>query len=293
MSTPGAAQYVRLFRSVWQITTGLIRRHPKLLLPFATIGVLDALVLTLAYLSPREPFQALLAPPIRAFWGDRFLHYPSNFFVLPKLYEYGHILMLAGAGVIMIGTAVGMLAQANQGRSPQFWANAWRATKRYVTIFWIWLVGFVAVMLLVKGLRLLVFTTYDTTLKASLPPRSVMLEVVLWLSILGALVVEALWVYAMPVAMLEGQRWWRSLAASCRLAGPLFVPTFLLVFVPSTLVFSITILKQQLGPLMRLVAPEVALWVMALGVVYSLIVEWAVTTSATVMYLVQRDSRKP
>lgn len=290
METTAAVQYFRLVRLVWEITAGLVRRYPKLLAPFFVMGGLDALVLLVAYLAPRQPFNEVLAPPIRAFWGERFLHYPSNFFVLPKLYEYGHILILAGIGVVMLGTAIGMLAQANRGRPPQFWANAWQATKRYVTLFWVWLVGFVLVTLVIKGLRLLVFTAYDTTLKASLPPRPLMLEVVLWLSILGALAIEALWIYALPVAMLEGQRWWRSVVASCRLSGQLFVPTFLLVLLPSTLIFSITVLKQQLGSLMRHVAPEVTLWVLALGVVYAIVVQWAVTTSTAVMYLVQKDS---
>ncbi len=283
------AQYLGALRSVWQITSGLMRRYPILWLPFLMIGLSDAVVLALAYLAPRQPFDALLAPPIRAFWGERFLHYPSNFFILPKLYEYGHTLVMAGIGVVMTGTAIGMVEQANRGQQPRFVSNAVRTIKRYVTLFWVWMAGFFLSTLLIKGARFMVFAAYDTTLRAMLPPRTVLLDVVLWCSVFAAIAIEALWVYALPIAVLEGQRWWRSLTASFRSATDFWGPTYLLVLVPSSLLFSVMMLKQQIGTLMRFVAPEATVWVLVLGVVYSLVAEWAITMSATVLYLVRKE----
>ncbi len=283
------AQYFSALRSVWQIASGLMRRYPVLWLPFLVIGLSDVMVLALACLAPRQPFDALLAPPIRAFWGDRFLHYPSNFFILPKLYEYGHTLVMAGVGVVMTGAAIGMAEQANRGQQPRFLSNVVRAIKRYVTLFWVWTAGFFLSTLLIKGARFMVFAAYDTTLRTMLPPRAMVLDVVLWCSVFAAIAIEALWVYALPIAVLEGQGWWRSLRASFRSAIEFFGPTYLLVLVPSSLLFSVMILKQQIGTLMRFVTPEVTVWVLVFGVVYSLVAEWAITMSATVLYLMRKE----
>ena len=66
----------------------IFKKYPRTALPLLIMGILDFVALYLLYLAPQRPVSVLLAPPVRAFWGEQFLHYPMNLFLLPKLYHW-------------------------------------------------------------------------------------------------------------------------------------------------------------------------------------------------------------
>ena len=66
----------------------LVRRYPIIVAPFIGVAMFEGFVLAVLFLAPRPPLSMALAPIIRAFWGEQFLHYPTNFLLLPKIFEY-------------------------------------------------------------------------------------------------------------------------------------------------------------------------------------------------------------
>ena len=86
----------------------LIKNNTSLILPFLIVALLDAVALALIFFAPRPPIASFLAPPIRKFWGDQFLHYPQNFVLIPKLFNYAHILTSFTFGIIMTGIFIKM-----------------------------------------------------------------------------------------------------------------------------------------------------------------------------------------
>ncbi len=63
----------------------------SLLIPFIILFIVDIILISVLYLSPRYPLSVLFAPPIRKLWGSQFLHYPMNFMLLPKLFYYARL----------------------------------------------------------------------------------------------------------------------------------------------------------------------------------------------------------
>src|SRR3989338_4563138 len=62
--------------------------RPIILLPFMTIAFIQLVILELLYFAPRFPMSAFFNPIVQTLWGEKFTHYPNNFIVLPKLFQY-------------------------------------------------------------------------------------------------------------------------------------------------------------------------------------------------------------
>lgn len=95
----------------------MVARHKSLMLPFFFLYVCNILALVTLYLSPRKPLAAIFAPPIRKIWGEKFLHYPHNFLLLPKLYNYAHLAISLTIGLLI--TAIFVNAFQRMYANPQ------------------------------------------------------------------------------------------------------------------------------------------------------------------------------
>ncbi|MCM8813807.1 MAG: hypothetical protein NC924_07740, partial [Candidatus Omnitrophica bacterium] len=71
--------------SIWKQSLALFVQHPGALAPLIFLTLCEAGILALWFYAPRAPLSVVLAPPIRAFAGEHFLHYPANFLLLPRL----------------------------------------------------------------------------------------------------------------------------------------------------------------------------------------------------------------
>ena len=58
----------------WQDTFVLLNKYRSIFVPFFITVVLEGIVLYILYLAPQKPVSTVFAPPIRAFFGERFLH---------------------------------------------------------------------------------------------------------------------------------------------------------------------------------------------------------------------------
>ena len=58
-----------------------------ILFPFSIIMFIQLFLLEIVYFSPRYPLNVFFAPLIRHFWSEKYLHFPYNFIVLPRIYQ--------------------------------------------------------------------------------------------------------------------------------------------------------------------------------------------------------------
>ena len=91
---------------IYQQVFSVLKKNPTVWLLFIAVGVFDLSALMALFLAPCEPVSYMLAPIIRAFWGDRFLHYPYNFLLLPKLFNHVHFLIATLIGVFVSGLVI-------------------------------------------------------------------------------------------------------------------------------------------------------------------------------------------
>lgn len=269
----------KLAVDTWKATFSTLKKNPSVFIPFLIVGLFDVFILALIYLAPRPPLSALLAPPIRAFWGERFLHYPFNFFLIPRLFNYGNTISTAFIGVLMTGLAIGMLNETKGGSSPGILFNLIKSIKMYLKLFLIWVVMFGLVTVVFKGLP------FALHLKG----RQALL-IALYVSFLISILIQVIFIYAMPAVMIEKKRIWPAIKRSVSFSRGAFLPTLFLVMFPTLIFIPMIILRGKLPVLMSKFFPEMVLIVLGLGIVVSVVIDCLVTCSATLLFLNQRRS---
>ena len=102
--------------SAFRQTAKLFGAHRKLWVPFLLVAVVQAIGLLLVWLAPQEPFSKLLAPPIRYFFSDRVLHYPTHLWFLFHVMRHTQLIASTLIGAFLSGVACVMVRQTYAGQ---------------------------------------------------------------------------------------------------------------------------------------------------------------------------------
>lgn len=261
----------------WKETIRIFGQKKGILLPFFIVGLVDVFLLTIIYLAPQPPFSAILGPPIKVFWGERFLHYPLNLFLIPRLFDIAHIISTALIGVLMTGAAVKMLEEVHRGSSPDFGRGLTKSLRVYLKIFVIWLVMFALVSAIFRLLPLIFRFKHGAAL-----------VLVLGAGLLISILIQAIFIYAIPAVIIEEKKIWQAIKRSVSFCLGNFVPTLILVGLPTVIYIPILILKGKLSLSMSKVFPEAVLIFSGLGIIISIIMDCLITCSTTILFLNQR-----
>ena len=261
----------------WKETIMIFGRNKNIFLPFFLVGVVDVLLLIMIYLAPQPPLSALLGPPIKVFWGERFLHYPFNLLLIPRLFDIAHIISTALSGVLMTGVAVRMLKEAHSGIKPDIVLSLNKSWRVYLKLLVIWLVMF--------GLVSAVFKVLPAIFHFKQRAASL---VVFGAGFLISSIIQAIFIYAIPAVIIEEKKIWPAIKRSVSFCRSNFLPTLILVGLPTLIYIPMVILKGKLPFLMSKTFPELVVVFMSLGIVISVIIDCLITSSTTVLFLNQR-----
>ncbi len=268
---------MKLTIRIWRETLKILAENPVIWVPFFIVGLFDAISLILIYLAPQPPLSAILAPVIRAFWGEQYLHYPLNLLLIPRLFGYAHIVTTAIIGVLMTGLAIGTLKEVKEQTRPQILFNFILALKRYFTLLAIWLIMFILATPVYKIPHF--FLTHN---------NRVILQIAFYLSFLIVILIQVAFIYAIPAAFIERRGVISAVKRGLPLSRRHFLATLMLVMVPALFYIPITILKGKSAVLMSRFFPEIVLIIVGLGIVVSVLIDCLVTCSATILFLNQR-----
>lgn len=250
---------------IYRLTFNSLKNKNKLFLPFLIFAGIDLIGLILLYLAPQEPFLKVLGPPIRAFWGEAFLHYPMNFILLPKLESLNRMCLSIILGSLLTGVAVAMVYDDDNYQRISLRKSFRSALKKYVSLF--------TVVLTVS----IIF--YFTT---KVIPSTV--------NFLIAILVQSVFIYAIPILMLENVTLVKAIAKSFGLFRRFFVVTIILVGLPMFIYAPIIVLQSNTSFLINRLFPEFILIVcMASVIINSLAIDALVTVSTTLLYLKQKE----
>src|SRR3989338_1102249 len=131
-------QVVEIYKQVFSV----LRKNPKILFLFFVIGVLDFVALALLFLAPSPPVSYVLAPIIRTFWGNHFLHYPDNFLLLPKLFGHAHFLISTVIGVFITGLVIKQIEGEYTGEKSSTISSIQLVLKKYISLVIAWLISY-------------------------------------------------------------------------------------------------------------------------------------------------------
>ena len=254
----------------------MLRKNPIIYFLFIWIGILDLIALVLLFLAPSPPVSYLLAPIIRTFWSDQYLHYPDNFLLLPKLLGHAHFLISTVIGVFVTGLVIKQIEGDWSGERATTISSMQLVLKKYVALVVAWLISYGAY---VASLKLLM---------AVLPPIFPALQ--LLVSFLLAVAVQAILAFFLPALIVLNQGFLRSLWEAIRFGTQNMLVTSALILVPVFLALCVSVLKLY-TPLFVQVHPELVLWVLTAGIVVSVLVDLWVTSSVTLLYLKARQGK--
>lgn len=250
----------------------------RLFKPFLAFAACELFILIFIFLVPRQPFVKLFGPPIRTIWGERFLHYPLNFILLPNLVSLSRSIISVFIGAFTTGVAVAIVAKKN------FVA----ALKKYPALFLAILVINVLYYSFIKILAKLLEKYFMAGhLKLLfLGPKFWLGLFMVGAGFFAALFIQAVFAYIIPALICDDKKLSRAVLASLIFCKDNFFKTILLVGLPMLAFIPVIVLNYNTLFLIDRLFPEIIFWVAILGIVVnSLIVDPLVTVSTTLLYL--------
>jgi len=254
----------------------VLRNDPTICILFILIACIDFLALTVLFFAHTEPVSTVVAPIISTFWSERFLHYPENFYLLPKLFNHAHFLITTLIGIVVTGLVIKKIdAQVNDRTKLTTFKAFGPVMRKYLPIILAWLISYGVVML---------------AFRVVLPYFMKSLWLYLAASYVTAVITQSLVAFLIPAIVLEKSGFFKALWTGTR-TGFVNIPlTSLVIAVPMLLGVALSYFKM-LTPVYLRVCPELVLVVLASGVVVMTIVDLWVTASTTLIYLKVRNER--
>ncbi len=282
-------------KNAYTQTFRAIRNNPEFFWPFFIFAILESVFLLLLFLAPRMPLRLVLGPPIKTFWGERFLHYPANFLLLPKLSSLSRMFLSVFFGSLLTGAAVSMAVNVFTKGKARFSDSLKIALKKYLTLF--------AIILIVTVLFYVTMRFTSTTMVKYFihgHRKFLFIPAALWLGPLAVIInlgmatfIQALFVYAIPALMAENQRFIKCIFRSFVTFKNLFVPTLVLVALPILAYLPIIVLNYNAAFIIRNAFPELVLFILLAGIFISaLIVDLLITLSTSFLYLLYRNKKQ-
>lgn len=263
-------QIVEIYRQVLWV----FKKDPMICALFIGLALIEFLALIALTLAPVPPFSYILGPLISRLWSDRFLHYPYNFALLPKLLQHAHTVIATLMGTLVSGIVIKKIADLVSGdrKSGSMLQIVPLVLGRYLSLVFAWLLSFV-VFLLAKRFIL-----------ENLPPFFLLQFIVY---ILLALVVQSLFVYLLPALVLKNMGFIKGLKTGFLFGVKNFPITVCLVFIPMMVVTLYGLIALAIPQLLRFM-PELIFVYLTLNIALITIFDLFVTT-ATTIYFVQNS----
>lgn len=255
-------------------TMAVLKQTPTMIVLFGFIAVLDSLALMSLYLAPSKPFSFLLAPIIRTFWGDTFLHYPLNFVLLPKLFNHAHFIILTLFGMMITGIVIKQIQAAVEGKKISIFFAAQAVSKKYFALLAVWL-GTAALWRF--GFARLI---------AYLPSN---MFVHFALAFLSGVIFQACFVFIFPALLIQQESVFKNLREGILFGVKNLKSVSLLIALPVFFLFASSLLKS-FAPVFVKVYPELVLWILSAGILISMFADLWITLSTTIYFMKARSS---
>jgi hypothetical protein len=260
---------------IWREVISILRKHPKIFIPFIILGVLNAFMLYLLYLTPQRPVAYILAPPIRVFFGERFLHYPFNLFILPKLFNYAKIALGGLLGMLMSAWAISIVSNVVKANKASLLINFKKSIKRYFSLLAVWSLAFILVSLVTKFFK----------------PQNGSKIIFTFIYFFLVISIQILFIYIIPLLIIERRKLFSALKENLFVLKKLFMPTIALVLFPTIIYLPILIARAKTELLVNKFFPEIILIILAVGIAVSFIIDLVITISTTILFLKNSQGR--
>jgi len=254
-------------RKNWLSTLEIMTKNPVIILPFIFIAFFECLVLEIVYFSARNPVAVVVGPIVRKFFGEGFLHYPSNLALLPKLFYYGQVVIYVFIGVFLTAISVNIFRNVREGLPVTAKAMVRNALKRYLAFFVYGIVGIV-LLTLTQKFGSFVFAKFARLLARSFPNLPLALYSGLFSTghLLANIILQVFVVLTIPIIVIEKRPFLAAFFRSITTGFRNFFKIFLLIALPYLLYLPIITLRGDPARLIGNTFPEVTAIVTLIGI---------------------------
>lgn len=252
-------------------------RNRVALVPFLIYAAAQTALLLMVVGFTAPPFNLFVPGLLRWRLGEQALHYPNNLLALRSVLGDADILFSIFLGALVTAAAAHLFSSFYSGSAERF-SVGWRAgAARYTRL--------IAVALVVAAISVAVVRipmTFWGDLADTRPLRFRLLRMML----VGAvLVIQTLFVYALPSIVIDGKRVLASLRGSVALALRNPITTFLIVAVPASLELLPAWLMRNSAVIVYRFSPEFLAVAMLIWIAALFFIGYATVGAATRFYL--------
>ncbi len=274
--------------AIWKPVTSLLMSEPRVLIPFCLLAVIEIFALWFLSCSPHFPINVIMAPPIKSIWGPTYLHYPYIYELLPRMFYYAKIVIGVMIGALTSGMAVLMVYYYKKSRRIDIKEIFFAVLKRYVSLFILAIILFTCVHFVMKepSVLLLKYFFAKHAKLLFLGPKfwfGIFLPV---LQFVMAVVLQALFVYAIPYIVIKEKKFIPALVLGVGLFFKKFLKTFVAVLVPMFLYIPVTIIRANMSLIAGMFNPEAIVVVLLIGIVVGTVIVDALVTLATTLIFI-------
>ncbi len=269
---------------------GTLTTHGVILVPFVFIAFIQLLVLEILYFIPRWPLNQFFGPVIRKLWSETFMHYPINFSLLPKLFQYAQVPIFILFSSFLIGVSIRIIYMLNNEEEVRVGAVIKGLLPTYIYIL--------CAALLSYGLMYLFFKGYGLVYARALEIRSVsgpffwlkntIVHGAPYFSLLLSIIGTTLFAYVIPLLVIEKRKLFSALIENFKLVFTSPFKTFFLVFFPSIIYALILLLRNEIPFEGRV--PELRAISIVISIFVTLIIDAVVYTALTTYFLIRRGN---
>lgn len=285
---------IKTCRLLWEMSFSLMARYPKIFLPYIILILLEVCLLIFLFLSYLPIFSPLLAPPIKVFFGEIYLHYPYNLVLLPTIFDYGDMVLVLIFAPLISGMTVSMVYQAKENNSPKFGSNFLLGIKKYLILLGLWIIVAILVFSIfhLGNFLVLKFYTEDVAKFIHIPTWR-MSRLMQFFCFFLTLLVETFFAFCIPAVMIENKKILGSVKRSFKIGASLLLPTFILICIPNIFNTIIVLIKQKmLTQLMDKFFPEIVFVIMGVGFCIYLFTQVLQVSSLTLLFLINKNLEK-
>lgn len=269
----GFFRIVRRVRGFYDEVLLLTQKDVTLPLLFLAVAFLDLAALIVLYLIPSPPVSYIFAPIVRTFWGERFLHYPDNFLLLPKLMTHAHFVISLCFGVLITGIVIKKIEASLRNASLSILSAVQAVQRRFLPLLAAWLST---------------YFLFSFTLRAALP----FLSKNPWIQLLAVyvfgLLFQSISIYVLPAMVISSRRFFARFAEGLAFGAQNLSLTAALLAAPVFMII-LVFFSRLLTPVYIRIYPELVLWVLGLGIVLTTAVDYMVTLVTTTVFLKGRN----
>lgn len=268
-----------------------IKKHPVTLFPLAIAACLELFTLELIYFLPRWPLNSLFAPIVRSLWGESFLHYPRNFFLMYKLFYYAQIAIYALVGGYLTAVACFMFGDINADKKLNLKEPLKKTAKRYLDIFCIALISIICFFIIRSAynliLKLIISSKFHPYNHIIIAIKKGLLYSASYVYFFLNIFIEAAFAYCLPLIVLENKKILQALKYNFIIVKDNFITTLLLIIIPALFVLPLLYLNNNASVLMDKIFPEVVFLLLFGGIILSLFINTLIIALITQFFLLK------